>query len=56
MVGGSQVVGVLAELPVGDVMAEPLQLVALVGDEGRDERRAENLGDVLVLFERVDAR
>src|SRR5437764_8594540 len=49
----SQVVGVLAEFPVGDVALEPLDLVALVGQERGDEVAAEDVGELAVGLQRV---
>src|SRR5690606_9923584 len=48
------VVGVLAELPVGDVPLEPGALVSLVGQVGVDEPRAEDVDEVGVSGERVE--
>ena len=57
LAGQSQVVGVLAELPVGHVLAEALRArCACRRRRLDDERRTEDLGEVLVLLERVDAR
>ena len=50
----SEVVGVLPHFPIRDEVGEALELVALVGDEGGHEFRAQNLGEVGVLLQRVD--
>src|SRR6266508_1914411 len=42
----SEVVGVLAELPVGHPVGEPLQLIALVVEERLDEHGPKDLGKV----------
>src|SRR6516165_2625092 len=51
--GWSQVVGVLAELPVGDEPLETLDLVALVRQERSDEVAAQHVGEGVVGFQRV---
>src|SRR4029077_5412606 len=48
---GSQVVAVLPELPVGDPVREPLDLVALVGHEGCHELLPEQVAQVGVRLE-----
>jgi hypothetical protein len=50
------VVRVLVELPVGDPRLEALDLVALVGEEGRHEALAEQVGEVGVGLEGVERR
>src|SRR5712691_9249573 len=48
-----QVIGVLAEFPVGDVPLEALDLVALVGQERGDEVPAEDVGQLAVGLQRI---
>src|SRR5208282_5793815 len=50
----SQVICVLAELPVGDEPLEALDLVALEGEERRHEVLAEHGGELAVGFQRVE--
>jgi hypothetical protein len=47
------VAGVLAELPVGDVPLEPLDLVALVGQERLHEVAAQHFGELTIGDQRV---
>src|SRR5579862_7511128 len=51
--GFLEVVGVLAELPVGDEPLEPLDLIALIGQERADEVAAQDFGQGGVSLERV---
>src|SRR4029079_8345375 len=50
----SEMVGVLPHFPVGDEVGEALEFVALVGDEGGHELRAQDVGEVGVLLQCVD--
>src|SRR5262249_47663316 len=51
--GGSQVVRVLAELPVSDEPLEALDLIALVREERSHEVLAEDGGQFLISLQRV---
>src|SRR3954471_24954515 len=53
LIGRSQVVGVLAELPVGDVPPCPVELGALDGEECPDELLAHRVLDQGVRVERL---